>query len=155
MNVVIAASQNAYGIFRARRMGVPVEVAPAELLEKEMKPDLEKWIWEILLKYNVKNVFLAGYMKIVSQGLIEKMQSCGIVLNVHPSLLPKYKGLNAFESAVADGGETGVTVHHVVPEVDSGEHLVQRQFHSTSKLHLHINEQFAVRSALRRHKGAP
>ena len=49
VNVVIAASQNAYGIFRARRMGVPVEVAPAELLEKEMKPDLEKWIWEILV----------------------------------------------------------------------------------------------------------
>lgn len=66
---------------------------------------------------------LAGYMRI----LPERVLTLGTFINIHPSLLPKYKGVNSIERAFeARESETGVSVHFVVPEVDSGEIIVQK-----------------------------
>lgn len=66
---------------------------------------------------------LAGYMRI----LPEKVLNLGKFINIHPSLLPKFKGMNAIEQAYVSGDkETGVTVHFVTSEVDSGEIIVQK-----------------------------
>lgn len=141
ISVVISSSSKAYGIQRARRHGLPVEIVPATLKGK----DAEAWISETLTRYNIKNLFLAGFMKILSADFINNFK--GNIINIHPSLLPKHKGLNSFEKAVEAGDkEFGVTVHHVVPEVDSGEFVLQRKFCEPQKLLLHINEQQALKN---------
>jgi phosphoribosylglycinamide formyltransferase-1 len=133
VSVVISSNVNAYGLVRARRAGIPVEVSKNE-----------DEILQILNRYHVKNLFLAGFMKILSQDFIKRFN--GQILNIHPSLLPKYKGLNAFKQAIDAGDEEfGVTVHHVTPEVDSGEYIVQRKFKTAHQLWLHINEQLALK----------
>lgn len=143
--VVISSSVSAYGIVRARRAGIPVEVIPAEL----KKTDMEAWVLAKLEQYNVKNLFLAGFMKILSQNFIEIFteKTKGNILNIHPSLLPKYKGLNGFQQAIEAGDkEFGVTVHHVAPEVDSGRYVHQRKFSGAHQLWLHMNEQLALKN---------
>ena len=71
-------------------------------------------------------IILAGWMRIVSSKLIEAFPRR--IINIHPSLLPKYKGLNVIQKALdSDDIFTGVTVHYVTEELDSGEILEQRK----------------------------
>ncbi len=145
VSLVVASSNKAYGVLRARRMGIPVEIPPEPKIS-------EKWILETLKKYSVKNVFLAGYMKILSPSFIDEIERRGgKLVNIHPSLLPKHKGLNAYEAAIAAGDERlGVTVHYVNAEVDSGKVLLKRSFSPAgSKLYLHINEHLALNQSLK------
>jgi phosphoribosylglycinamide formyltransferase 1 len=154
--VVISNKSNAYGLTRARRNGVPVEILPPELRGAAKKEEAENWILEKLDGYRVQKVFLAGFMKIISSQFIKKFD--GRLFNIHPSLLPKYKGLNAFESALDAGDRTaGVTVHHVVADVDSGRAIMQHEFEiplhrnkDLSGLWLHINEQRIIRESMRK-----
>jgi len=156
VEVVIASKESAYGIARARRAGVSVEILPEELKGASNKVAAEKWILSKLEERRVQKVILAGFMKIVSEDFIKKYS--GNIFNIHPSLLPKYKGINSFEDALNAGDKTaGVTVHHVAPDVDSGEFILQREFeipchrHSTlSHLFLHIQEQRILRESLRK-----
>ena len=76
-----------------------------------------------LKAFHVDLIVLAGYMRILSPKFI---QSFDRIINVHPSLLPKYKGANAIEQALDSGDDvTGVTVHYVTEELDSGEIILQ------------------------------
>ncbi|MBU2589058.1 MAG: phosphoribosylglycinamide formyltransferase [Alphaproteobacteria bacterium] len=69
-------------------------------------------------------IVLAGYMRILSDGFVQRW--AGRMLNIHPSLLPKYKGLDAFARAIAAGdSHAGASVHLVTPELDAGEVLAQ------------------------------
>ncbi|MCK0098134.1 phosphoribosylglycinamide formyltransferase [Qipengyuania sp. S6317L1] len=69
-------------------------------------------------------IVLAGYMRILSQGFVERWE--GRMLNIHPSLLPKYKGLNTFARAIESGdSHAGSSVHIVTHELDAGEVLAQ------------------------------
>lgn len=69
-------------------------------------------------------IVLAGYMRILSQGFVERWE--GRMLNIHPSLLPKYKGLNTFSRAIEAGdSHAGSSVHIVTHELDAGEVLAQ------------------------------
>lgn len=154
IKVVISSGALAYGLVRAKRAGIPVEVLP-EKIKKDRKAS-ESWIVERLRYYGVRNIFLAGFMRIVSSELIEEFK--GRVFNVHPSLLPKYKGLNAFEECLQNGDSCGgASVHEVVKEVDSGNIVGQRGFvipshrtPETSRLWLHINEQILIRESIRK-----
>src|SRR5947199_263528 len=103
--VVISSRPLAFGILRARRAGVPVEVLPTEFQKREKPIEAEEWILKTLEKYRVQKLFLAGYMKIVSPGFIKAFSDrCGKnIFNIHPSLLPKYKGLDAFQAAMNAG----------------------------------------------------
>ena len=85
---------------------------------------------EILIKlknYNISLICLAGYMKIVSKNFLLKYGKK--IINIHPSLLPKYKGLNTFEKIIKNNEKkTGCTVHFVNERLDSGKLIIQKSF---------------------------
>ncbi len=86
----------------------------------------EKEILLQLKKSKIDLICLAGFMKILSNSFIHKFK--GHILNIHPSLLPKYKGLNTHEKAIKNKDEySGCTVHFVNSELDSGEIIIQKK----------------------------
>ena len=86
---------------------------------------LEEEVLKLIIDYNVKLLVLAGYMRLLSKNFVNSLPSKFIV-NVHPSLLPKYKGMNAIKQALDDSAEyTGVTIHYVDENMDSGSIIKQ------------------------------
>ena len=86
----------------------------------------EKNILIELKKNKVKLICLAGFMKILSKDFIKKFK--GKILNIHPSLLPKYKGLNTHQRALDNKDKfTGCTVHYVNSKLDSGKIILQKK----------------------------
>ena len=87
--------------------------------------ELEKEVLKLIIEYDIKLLVLAGYMRLLSQNFVNSLPSKFIV-NVHPSLLPKYKGMNAIKQAIDDCAEyTGVTIHYVDEGMDSGSIIKQ------------------------------
>ena len=79
-----------------------------------------------LKKNKIKLICLAGFMKILSKNFIKKFK--GNILNIHPSLLPKYKGLNTHRRAIKNKDKfSGATVHFVTPKLDSGKIILQKK----------------------------
>ncbi|MCL1471927.1 phosphoribosylglycinamide formyltransferase [Argonema antarcticum] len=107
---------------RAERWGVPsVLINHRDYRKRE---DLDAKIVEIFRQFGVEWVIMAGWMRIVTPVLIDAFPNR--VINIHPSLLPSFRGAKAVEQALASGVKiTGCTVHLVVPEVDSGPVLMQ------------------------------
>ena len=88
--------------------------------------ETEKNMSTLLKKEKIKFICLAGYMKILSKELIKKFD--GIIINIHPSLLPKYKGLNTHSRAIKNKDKlTGCTVHYVTAKLDSGKIILQKK----------------------------
>ena len=88
--------------------------------------NIEKKILLILKKNNIHMICLAGFMKILSKNFISKFK--GKILNIHPSLLPKYKGLNTHERVLKNKEKyTGATVHLVNSKLDSGKIIAQKR----------------------------
>ena len=86
----------------------------------------EKTILKHLKKYKIKLICLAGFMKILSKNFIENFN--GSIINIHPSLLPKFKGLNTHRRAInANEKYTGCTVHYVNSKLDSGKIILQKK----------------------------
>ena len=119
--VVAGDKRDAFAFERARRTGVPAEhVDPAGLAGRE---DFDRKLAERVAAHGVDLVVGAGYMRVLSPVFFESFPA---VLNVHPSLLPKFRGLRAVERALEAGvGQTGVTVHFMVEEVDAGPVVAQ------------------------------
>ena len=119
--VVAGDKKGAFAFERARRAGVPVEhVDPAGLVTRE---DFDRELADRVAAHDVGLVVGAGYMRVLSPVLLERYPA---VLNVHPSLLPRFKGLRAVERALEAGvEETGVSVHFMVEEVDAGPVVAQ------------------------------
>jgi len=90
------------------------------------KKKIENLILSLLKKHEIKIICLAGFMKILSKNFISKFR--GKILNIHPSLLPKYKGLNTHQR-VLDNNEkySGCTVHFVNSKLDSGKIILQKK----------------------------
>ena len=87
--------------------------------------ELEEEVLKLIIVYNVKLLVLAGYMRLLSKKFVNSLPSKFIV-NVHPSLLPKYKGKNAIKQALDDSAKyTGVTIHYVDEGMDSGSIIKQ------------------------------
>ena len=87
--------------------------------------ELEKEVLKLINEYNVKLLVLAGFMRLLSRNFVTTLPSKFIV-NIHPSLLPKYKGMNAIKQALEDCAEyTGVTIHYVDEGIDSGSIIKQ------------------------------
>ena len=92
----------------------------------------EKNILNILKKKNINLICLAGFMKILSKNFIKKFK--GQILNIHPSLLPKYKGLNTHERAIKNKDKySGCTVHFVTSKLDSGKIINQKKVKISKK----------------------
>jgi phosphoribosylglycinamide formyltransferase-1 len=119
--VVAGDKKGAFAFERARRAGVPVEhVDPAGFLSRE---DYDRELAERVATHDVSLVVGAGYMRVLSPVFLERFPA---ILNVHPSLLPQFRGLGAVARALeADVRETGVTVHFMVEEVDAGPIVAQ------------------------------
>ncbi|MBA4115015.1 MAG: phosphoribosylglycinamide formyltransferase [Rubrobacter sp.] len=114
--VVAGDKRDAFAFERARRAGVPaIHVDPAGF---ESREDFDRELAERVAAHSVELVVGAGYMRVLSPAFLERFPA---VLNVHPSLLPEFRGLRAVERALEAGvEETGVTVHFMVEEVDAG-----------------------------------
>lgn len=113
--LVISSREEAYGLTRAQNAGVESLILAPKIDWTELHCELEKKGMNLL--------FCAGFMKIIPASFIEPWQ--GKIFNLHPSLLPKYKGLKAIERAFEEGDDIGVSIHHVSPEVDAGEVVLQ------------------------------
>tara|TARA_B100000767_G_scaffold93861_1_gene90258 strand:- start:159 stop:737 length:579 start_codon:yes stop_codon:yes gene_type:complete len=88
--------------------------------------NIEKKILLLLRKEKIKFICLAGFMKILSKDFIKKFN--GKIINIHPSLLPKYKGLNTHRRAINNKDKyTGCTVHYVSAKLDSGKIILQKK----------------------------
>ena len=86
----------------------------------------EKEILELLKKKKINLICLAGFMRILSKNFIQSFK--GQILNIHPSLLPKYKGLNTHERAIKNKDKySGCTVHFVTAKLDSGKIIIQKK----------------------------
>ena len=86
----------------------------------------EKKILEELDKNRISLICLAGFMKILSKNFIKRFK--GKILNIHPSLLPKFKGLNTHERAIINKEKySGCTVHYVNSKLDSGKIIIQKR----------------------------
>ncbi|MGI0489065.1 phosphoribosylglycinamide formyltransferase [Pantanalinema rosaneae CENA516] len=122
VQVVIYNNPGAKVVARADRWQVP-----AVLLNHREFPNreaLDTAIIDTLRQYEVEWVIMAGWMRLVTPLLIDAFPNR--ILNIHPSLLPSFKGVHAVEQALAAGVKiTGCTVHYVVPEVDSGSIIIQ------------------------------
>ena len=98
--------------------------------DKKIKTD--KKILKILAQKKIKLICLAGFMKILSKNFIEKFQ--GKIINIHPSLLPKYKGLNTHIRAIKNREKfAGCTVHYVTSKLDSGKIILQKRVKISKK----------------------
>ncbi len=92
----------------------------------------EKNLLIILKKERIRFICLAGFMKILSKDFIKKFNSK--IINIHPSLLPKYKGLNTHKRAIANKDKFGgCTVHLVTAKLDSGKIIIQKKIKISNK----------------------
>ncbi len=126
VSVVISNQKNAYILERAKKHGVPVVYIPHKGKTREA---FDTKMTVILTEHGVELVLLIGFMRILSTNFCRVWQDR--VLNVHPSLLPKYAGgmdTNIHEEVLRNGDrETGCTIHLVTEELDSGPILVQKK----------------------------
>lgn len=120
--VVISNREKSEGLLRARSRGVPAVFLDPQKYQSTNEYDAA--ILEILRKYEIQLVVLAGYMKIVSFVLIDAYRNR--MINIHPSLLPAFPGLCAQQQALEYGVKiAGCTVHFVEEDVDAGPIILQ------------------------------
>jgi phosphoribosylglycinamide formyltransferase-1 len=119
---VISNRPDAYGLTRAEQAGID-----ARLLDHKQFADRESFdaaLIELIDSYQPDLVVLAGFMRILTPELVRHYH--GRLFNIHPSLLPKYKGLHTHQRALEAGdAEHGCTVHFVTEELDGGPLIVQ------------------------------
>ena len=126
ISLIISNNKKANGIVFARKYKIPYIFINCRLKNYENK------ILFYLKKYKISFICLAGYMKIISNTLIKNYQ--GKIINIHPSLLPKFKGLNTFSRMLKNKEKKGgCTVHYVSKKLDSGNTIVQKKFTINSK----------------------
>lgn len=121
--LVLSNRADAGGLATAQTDGIATAVVDHKLFGKDREA-FERAIQTELDAHRIDLVCLAGFMRILTPWLIGRWEER--MLNIHPALLPAYKGLHTHERALADGArEHGATVHFVVPEMDSGPIIAQ------------------------------
>ncbi len=117
IKLVVSNRQKILGSLKAKRFGVSYFKLDKKMSDQELT--------NLLNSYVVKHIILAGYMKILSAEFVQMW--AGQITNIHPSLLPNYKGLSAAERSWDDGSDMGVTIHRVTEVMDDGEILLQKK----------------------------
>ena len=121
INLIVSSNKNAVGlkygnIFKIKR----------KFFNFKNKALAEKKILNILKENKINLICLAGFMRILSRAFIKKFR--GKILNIHPSLLPKFKGLNTHEKVINNKEKySGCTVHYVNSKLDSGKIICQKK----------------------------
>ena len=122
LRAVISNRADAYGLQRAKDAGIDTRVLDHTAFEGREAFDAA--LIEVIDEFKPQLVVLAGFMRILSADFVRHYQ--GRLLNIHPSLLPKYKGLHTHQRALEAGdGEHGCSVHFVTEELDGGPLVVQ------------------------------
>jgi len=120
VRVVVSDVADAGILAIARERGLPAEYLPPGRFKSRLEPEAEDRLVALLKEAGVEWVVLAGYMRIVKAPLLDAYPRR--IINIHPSLLPKFPGLEAWKQALAAGvSETGCTVHYVDSGMDTGE----------------------------------
>ena len=123
INLVISDNSKASGLNHAHNNSTKCETI--EYQKCINKEDFEQKILNKTMKENIDIICLAGFMRILSGKFITSFN--GPIINIHPSLLPKYKGLNTHQRAIESGDKVaGCTVHYVTKNVDDGEIILQK-----------------------------
>ncbi len=126
IRLVICNKINAKGIIYAKKNSIPF------LMINTKKRNFENIILKELKKYKISLICLAGYMKIISKKFLRNYRKK--IINIHPSLLPKFKGLNTFERVLKNKEKkTGCTVHYVNEKLDNGKNIIQKVFFINKK----------------------
>ncbi len=122
VRVVVSDQPNAGGLEIARSMGIPTEVlSPREFPDR---PSYDRALARLVARYEPKLVVLAGFMRILTSEFIAPF--AGRIMNIHPSLLPKYRGLHTHRRVLEAGDPIhGVSVHFVTEELDGGPLIIQ------------------------------
>jgi phosphoribosylglycinamide formyltransferase-1 len=126
--IVLVASDlpDAIILSRAAAFGLPAATLPPSPFRTKLSPEGEIALVELLRQHAVEWVILAGYMRVVKEPLLSAFPNR--IINIHPSLLPAFKGLRAWEQALAASvPETGCTVHFVNRDIDAGEIIAQQR----------------------------
>ena len=119
---VISNKIDSFGLERAESADIPSRVFLRQDFASNL--DMDKAIGDYLEDLNVDLIVLAGYMKILTKPFTQRF--AGKILNIHPSLLPKYPGLHTYQRALENGdSEHGTTVHFVNEEIDGGAIVLQ------------------------------
>lgn len=122
IRLVICNNKNAYGIYYAKKNAIPI------LIIDTNKRFFENKIIFFLLKYKISLICLAGYMKIISKNFFQRYKKK--IINIHPSLLPKFKGLKTFTRVIENNEKkTGCTVHFVNNKLDDGNIITKKIFY--------------------------
>lgn len=124
ITAVISNKPSAYGLERAQKAGI--NSICVDHTQYQDKSSFESQLIETIDNYNPDLVILAGFMRILSSELVQHY--LGKIINIHPSLLPKYKGLHTHRQVLENGDkEHGTSVHFVTAELDGGPIIAQRR----------------------------
>ena len=127
INLILSSKQNAKGLKYAERYKIKKKI-----YNFRNKSITEKKILKDLKINKIKLICLAGFMKILSKNFINNFK--GQILNIHPSLLPKYKGLNTHKRVLQNKEKiSGCTVHFVTSKLDSGKIILQKKIRVKKK----------------------
>jgi len=131
IKLLVCDNEDALVINKARSLGISVAIIPKE--EGESRSSHEAKILSLLKVNGINWILLAGYLRILSSEFIsnffDPLLSQNRIINIHPSLLPAYPGLRAYERAFEAGeSESGVSVHFVSAGVDEGAIILQKSF---------------------------
>jgi phosphoribosylglycinamide formyltransferase-1 len=119
--LIVSNKDDAPGLDWARSRGLPTFVAPTVGPDREA---FDRALSDVLDAHDIGTIALAGFMRILSPWFVQEWQ--GRILNIHPSLLPRYRGLDTHARAIEAGDKmSGCTVHVVTEELDAGEVLAQ------------------------------
>jgi phosphoribosylglycinamide formyltransferase-1 len=122
IRAVVSNKPDAFGLERAREAGIETRV-----LENQAFPDREQYdqaLGDLIEEFQPGLVILAGFMRILTPALVERFH--GRMFNIHPSLLPKYRGLHTHQRVLEEGEQLhGATVHFVTEELDGGPLIIQ------------------------------
>lgn len=122
ISAVISNRADANGLKRAKKAGI--DTITLEHTHFSNRASFDQSLAQIISSYNPDLIVLAGFMRILSDDFVEQFQ--GKLINIHPSILPKYKGLHTHKRALENGDkEHGATVHFVIPELDAGSTIIQ------------------------------
>ena len=121
IKLVVSNTINAKGLIYAKKSKIKYYINNYKNITVS-----EKQIFKQLSKFKIDLICLAGFMKILSEKFIKKFKKK--ILNIHPSLLPKYKGLNTHKRVLKNNEKySGSTVHFVTPKLDSGKIILQKK----------------------------
>ena len=127
INLIISNTRLAKGLKYANQFKIKKKI-----FNSKKYTEAEKKISTSLKKEKIKFICLAGFMKILSKEFVKKFE--GKIINIHPSLLPKYKGLNTHLRAIKNKDKfAGCTVHYVSAKLDSGKIILQKKIRISEK----------------------